>query len=342
MPYYHALLPPETNGVSTPPPVPFKRPRTTSQRTGVVPENGSPQQRCQAPRPPPLAPRRGYTYEPFPGNTMSLPPKRPPQVIPQVIPQVQSHDSTLPQLPQQTPAVPVSPPQLPQRTYSFCNTPAVPTSPRPNSDQSRDSKPTPPQLPQRTSSIPAIPTSSQPNPVAAPSTRSSSYTIINESIERQVSDGLSLSQLAEKYSKSFPVRMIVLKGYCGQTCRLTISTQDTYNIHFVKHTKVIAIKDAHDTPYSIPLNSAVEFGIVYNPNNSRSEALNGLTFRKISDIIALPTMPRVICAKKAVRGDDERTSVYANEGLVVKGIHKSKFKGKSVHYLSPCVGGGLL
>jgi len=96
-----------------------------------------------------------------------------------------------------------------------------------------------------------------------------------------LSDGMHLRDFVEKYSKSFPVHIKVLKGYCGPSSRLTISSSDTYNIHFMKHTKVVSIKDAHDTPYSIPLNSAIEFGLVYDPNDNRSEAINGLTFEKI-------------------------------------------------------------
>ena len=143
-----------------------------------------------------------------------------------------------------------------------------------------------------------------------------------------LSDGMHLQDFAEKYSKSFPVHIKVLKGYCGPSSRLTISSSDTYNIHFMKHTKVVSIKDAHDTPYSIPLNSAIEFGLVYDPNDNRSEAINGLTFEKISEITAAHTPPKVFCALKAFRGEDEKSSVYDNEVLIVKQVLKPRFKGK--------------
>ena len=143
-----------------------------------------------------------------------------------------------------------------------------------------------------------------------------------------LSDGMHLPDFVEKYSKSFPVHIKVLKGYCGPSSRLTISTNDTYNIHFLKHTQVVAIKDAHDTPYSIPLNSAIEFGLVYDPNENRSEAISGLTFEKISEIIAAHTPPKVFCALKAFRGEDEKSSVYDHEVLVVKQVLKPRLKGK--------------
>ena len=146
--------------------------------------------------------------------------------------------------------------------------------------------------------------------------------------ESSLSEGMLLPEFVKKYSESFPLHIKVLKGYCGPSSRLTISTSDTYNIHFIKHTKVVAIKDAHDTPYSIPLNSAIEFGMVYDPNNNHSEAVNGLMFTKVSEIMALPTPPKVFCALKAFRGEDEKSTLYDNEILVVKQVLKSRFKSK--------------
>ena len=146
--------------------------------------------------------------------------------------------------------------------------------------------------------------------------------------ESSLSERMLLPEFVKKYSQSFPLHIKVLRGYCGPSSRLTISTSDTYNIHFIKHTKVVAIKDAHDTPYSIPLNSAIEFGMVYDPNNNHSEAVNGLTFGKVSEIIGLPIPPKVFCALEAFQGEDEKSTLYDNEILVVKQVLKSRFKSK--------------
>ena len=145
--------------------------------------------------------------------------------------------------------------------------------------------------------------------------------------ESSLSERMLLPEFVKKYSQSFPLHIKVLKGYCGPSSRLTISTSDTYNIHFIKHTKVVAIKDAHNTPYSIPLNSAIEFGMVYDPNNNHSEAVNGLTFGKVSEIIGLPIPPKVFCALEAFQGEDEK-KMFDDEILVVKQVLKSRFKSK--------------
>ena len=108
-----------------------------------------------------------------------------------------------------------------------------------------------------------------------------------------------LPEFVKKYSESFPLHIKVLKGYCGPSSRLTISTSDTYNIHFIKHTKVVAIKDAHDTPYSIPLNSAIEFGMVYDPNNNHSKAVN--VYEGVRDNSSPHTTKGVLCSKSISR-----------------------------------------
>ena len=47
--------------------------------------------------------------------------------------------------------------------------------------------------------------------------------------------------------------------------RFVISSGDVYNFHFVKNEKMVCIHDSGGTKFSIPLNSAIGFGILYNP-----------------------------------------------------------------------------
>lgn len=47
--------------------------------------------------------------------------------------------------------------------------------------------------------------------------------------------------------------------------RFIISSGDVYNFHFVKNEKTVSIRDCGGTNFSIPLNSAIEFGLLYNP-----------------------------------------------------------------------------
>ena len=47
-----------------------------------------------------------------------------------------------------------------------------------------------------------------------------------------------------------------------------VSTDDIFNVHLVKRAKVVHLTDAHEALYSVPLNSSIEFGLVYDPVDS--------------------------------------------------------------------------
>ena len=147
---------------------------------------------------------------------------------------------------------------------------------------------------------------------------------------------LSFEDLIKHYQKSFPLRVYITNGYLGATSRLTISTGDMYNIHFLKRTKVMLFKDSHDTPYSIPLNSAIEFGLLYRPKQGRkpSEIETGVIFSSITDLLSQPETPRVVVVLKSWQSSDGKTSVVTNEVLFVKGMQRSLFGKKGVKVFS--------
>ena len=68
-----------------------------------------------------------------------------------------------------------------------------------------------------------------------------------------------------------------------------------YNIHFLKRARVMQFKDRHDIPYSIPLNSAIEFGLLYQPKDGRqaTEIEIGVVFSSVSDLLSQHELPKV-------------------------------------------------
>lgn len=141
---------------------------------------------------------------------------------------------------------------------------------------------------------------------------------------------LTLKELEEKYANNFPLCIRVVEGYSGATAQHTISNGDVYNIHFMKHQKVVTIRDSHGCPYSIPLNSSVQFGIVYDPDNEQGYdgEVKTHTFRKVADIMAAKIFPRVVCATKAFKGSGSKSSVEEKEILLVHQVLKSRLRGK--------------
>ena len=144
----------------------------------------------------------------------------------------------------------------------------------------------------------------------------------------------TLAKFVERYSRSLPLRVRVDKGYCGAEERFVISAGDVYNIHFLKRTKVVSICDSNGSDYTIPMNSAIEFGVLYDPNQNTAEAQKGKTFKKAGDIISIcqsgGPLPRLVCATKTHPGSDPKSSVEENELLLVKKLGKTTMMRKPV------------
>ena len=51
-------------------------------------------------------------------------------------------------------------------------------------------------------------------------------------------DELTLVEFVSKYRQEFPLRVRVCKGFYGQSERTSVSEGDSFNIHFVKNSKV--------------------------------------------------------------------------------------------------------
>ena len=136
--------------------------------------------------------------------------------------------------------------------------------------------------------------------------------------ERGVSFSKSvlLQQFVQQHSKSLPTCVKVVRGYYGQSADLELITDDLYDIHFVKRQKVVTIEDTQGTVYSVPLASTLQFGLVF----TQQENMDGTTFHKASDIMALEVLPKVVCAMKAFRGKNEESSVKRNEILKIQSI----------------------
>ena len=151
-----------------------------------------------------------------------------------------------------------------------------------------------------------------------------------------ITGDLSFEELIKHYQKSFPLRVYMTNGYLGATSRLTISTGDMYNIHFLKKTRVMLFRDTHDTPYSIPLNSAIEFGLLYQPRQGRkaAEVEAGVIFSSVADLLSQPESPRVMAVLKSWQSSDGKTSLVTNEVLFIKSSQKSLFGKKGVRVYS--------
>ena len=144
------------------------------------------------------------------------------------------------------------------------------------------------------------------------------------------SESCQLSDFISRHSNLLPFCVKVCNGFCSSATDLSISQNEIFNLHFVKHTKVVVMKDSEGREeYSVPVNSSVPFGIVYNPVQKEKRALEGFHFETVGDILRMKPLPTVISATKAYHSNSLETSVEANEILLIKGVTtRSTLRGR--------------
>ena len=136
-----------------------------------------------------------------------------------------------------------------------------------------------------------------------------------------------LSTFVSKYAQSLPLRITVEKGYYGDDERHSIATEDVYDVHFVKSSKGALLKDASGMTHTIPLNSAVKFAPIFDPNHDSKEAMRGFMFEQISNVTEQKSLPKVIRATKTHTSSDCKSSVEQDEVFIVqKAVHTAMSK----------------
>ena len=132
---------------------------------------------------------------------------------------------------------------------------------------------------------------------------------------------LSLLQFVEKYSDSLPAQVSVEKGHYGSNDPETLGNQEKLIISFVKSRKVLNIVTSSKQKFTLPLGSAVQLSLLYNPEGNEERAREGYKFQSVGELVTKfpgANLPRVICATKAYNGDGLKSTVCENEQLVVE------------------------
>jgi hypothetical protein len=161
---------------------------------------------------------------------------------------------------------------------------------------------------------------SPPNPPPPRRTASTPQSITGDNFGGATNEKLSLSKFVSLYHKELPIQVRVCKGFCGPSEDTSISEGDHFNVHFIKHTKIVTVEYDNGSRYHVPLNSAIPFGILYNPDNNLSDAMKGYRFETVADLLRMSTLPVVIFARKAFQGSSAESSIAANEALLVKKV----------------------
>ena len=137
---------------------------------------------------------------------------------------------------------------------------------------------------------------------------------------------MTLIELSKKYAKFFPIKIQITEGHYGMSSKYSISTDDRFNLHFKKRMKQATIQ-TYGEEYFVPLSSAIQFGLVYDPSDNLTVALEGHRFRRVADIIGTRPLPKIVRVTSSCSCSNDEFLEY-NELLVVKKVKRNLFRGK--------------
>ena len=142
-------------------------------------------------------------------------------------------------------------------------------------------------------------------------------------------DNMFFADFISRFSGALPLAVSIQSAESVSSQRLVATRQcSNFNVHFLKHSKVVIIQDQFGGEcFSVPLNSSIKFGLVYN-QQSESNTDHAAYFETANDIINLKQLPYVVCATKRYDGGALEKSVAAGEILFIRGIKKPKGIGR--------------
>ena len=79
----------------------------------------------------------------------------------------------------------------------------------------------------------------------------------------------TLPRFCSKFGRSLPLCVSVEKGHHSDDEGQSISTGEMYNLHIVKHTKIVELISQDGTTYNFPLNSSVQFAPVFSEGDEK-------------------------------------------------------------------------
>ena len=194
----------------------------------------------------------------------------------------------------------------------------------PSNASRRSSEECIPQLPPRPSSTSSSGKSSEHRPMHGDMGKPTSDENISQS---STTESMVLADFISRYSSALPMAVSIEDATSVSSKRLIATGQcNSFNVHFLKHSKVVIVHDTSgDEHFSVPLNSCVKFGLVYDQqSNSDYDSY----FETAGDVTSLKQLPYVVCATKHFDGGSLEKSVESGEILFVRGIKKTKAIGR--------------
>ena len=82
----------------------------------------------------------------------------------------------------------------------------------------------------------------------------------------------------------------------------------------------MSIKDAGGTLFTVPLNTEIQFGLLYDPVGDTKQAMKGYSFQTVGELADYPTPPKIVRVTRKFDSGDPKSSVELNEILIIKNV----------------------
>ena len=141
---------------------------------------------------------------------------------------------------------------------------------------------------------------------------------------------LTLAEFVQNYSNFLPAEIMVVEG--ANTSPVALNDKDVLKVHRIKEQSMVLARANESQQYLIPFNAAIEFCVLYDPENNISKALKGYSFEKGSDLMSAEIRPKLVCARSSWEDKDINKVVVSNREVFVVGeiIPPMKKKGRKL------------
>lgn len=152
--------------------------------------------------------------------------------------------------------------------------------------------------------------------------KTASHSPTHESDNLDLGPAISLSQIVESHSNYLPLQVKVsgsLYGVCGTA---SLVDGESLNLHFVKETKYVRAMVAESRELKVPINSSLEFSLLYNPAGDLTDAMEGKQFVSVNDLMSANPLPLIVCVTEQ---HSSPSQLISGDILVLKKMKKKSF-----------------
>ena len=134
----------------------------------------------------------------------------------------------------------------------------------------------------------------------------------------QASDPVPLSDFVRNYK--LPQKVRVYAGFNEGREKSRLNEGEQLYLHYQKHSQAVLISIGQTAQMMVPVNSGVEFGVIYNPEGDYNKAYQGYQFETVGQLLASPVPPSVMCVKRPWSGGSQESTINTNDVLLIKEI----------------------